>query len=153
MDFLTIRMLDFSKPFIASPPHCRGGSAVWEEGRAVVQGRQSSDRAHHVAPRRLPLQALPDPEQRRPFAVDPRGLLEERSGHAGDVLGPGRRTRRKQRGELVPADDVVAEEAFVVEPVPYEHVHQRKGERSGAAVAAAITCGSATDSRFSRPLP
>jgi len=26
MDFLTIRMLDFSKPFIASPPLRKGGS-------------------------------------------------------------------------------------------------------------------------------
>ncbi len=101
--------------------------------RLPLTAGRAGDRAHHVAARRLALEALPDPEQRRALAVDPRGLLEERSGHAGDLLGPGRRTRRQQQGELVPADGVVAEEALVVEPVAYEHVHQREGERCVAA--------------------
>jgi len=43
MDFLTIRMLDFSKPFIASPP--RAGEGIHTVGEGNEMGNDCGDAA------------------------------------------------------------------------------------------------------------
>src|SRR6478609_148458 len=49
MDFLTIRMLDFSKPFIASPPPCRGGDDVVVRGTVVRRTPLTSRLTPHAS--------------------------------------------------------------------------------------------------------
>jgi hypothetical protein len=76
-------------------------------GFAEVAGRRRQERAgpHHVATGGLALQHLPEPEQRRPGAVEAGGPLDQPGGHARRRLAPARRTVIQQRGRAAPLDD------------------------------------------------
>ena len=95
--------------------------------------RQQGAGADHIAPRPLALQRLPEPQQRRPPAVEMGGLLDEPGGHAGRRLAPGRGAVREQGFKLLPADGVRGDEVMVDEAVAPEDVEEGKGQGGIAA--------------------
>ena len=97
--------------------------------------RQQRAGPHDVAPLGLALQALAEPEQRRPLAVCVRGLFDQRCRHAGLRLGPCRIARRRQGRDLVPAQRMGVDEGAVDLPVADQHMQHAVGQRRIAAGA------------------
>ena len=102
-------------------------------GQVAAHGRQQRHRPHHVAAGGLALQALTDPEQRRPATVDRGRPLDQLRRHSGDRLRPLRRARFELRLQLVPPDRVALEQLPVGQPVAHDHVQHR--ERQGGVAA------------------
>ena len=116
----------------------RLGPVEVEEARARLaeiarDGRQERAGADDVAAGPLALEALPEPEQRGPSAVELGCLLDQVGRNARCVLAPLRRAACEQRFQLVPADRVRPDEVHVDEPVAGDHVQEREGQGGVAA--------------------
>ena len=109
---------------IVQVEHARAGAA-----QVAGRGRQQPDRAHDVAPGRLALEPLADPEQRRAGPIDACGALDQLGGHTGHGLGSLRIAVGQERLDLLPAGRVLVQERAVEQPVAGDHVQQPEGQR------------------------
>ena len=97
------------------------------------QGRQQSAAAHRVATLRLALEALAQPEQRRPLGVCARCLLDQPRRDPGPLLGPAGRARCDRGLEFLEADRVVVDEVQVDQPVAVGDMEEPERKRGIAA--------------------
>ena len=124
--WLAVRYSSIDSARIGSGDVCPAGAWPAEIAGQSGQHRHGSQR---VAATRLTLEALAQPQERRPVPVSMRCLLDQRCRHARRLLPPTWCARLEQRLELVEAERVRVDELPIKKTVAVQNVGEREGQR------------------------